>query len=137
MLDRQTQRLKAFEFIVGPEEVYQAREGAGGLLAATKLDLKMERAPVAGAFVYNGKSLDDSAEQAGFERGIGRVIMSALDGHSESDELERGDVVRLIVQEVTVLGDFARYAGVEALELRRKKGDPVRVYYLDVPGERG
>jgi murein DD-endopeptidase MepM/ murein hydrolase activator NlpD len=137
LLDRQTQRLKAFEYVVGPEEVYQAREGAGGLLSSSKLDLKMERAPVAGAFVYDGKSLDDSAEQAGFERGIGRVILSALDGHSESDELERGDVVRLIVQEVTVLGDFARYAGVEALELRRKKGDPVRVYYFDVPGERG
>jgi murein DD-endopeptidase MepM/ murein hydrolase activator NlpD len=137
LLERQTQRLKAFEYLVGPEEVYQAREGASGLLSSAKLDLKVERAPVAGAFVYDGKSLDDSAEQAGFERGIGRVILSALDGHSDSDELERGDVIRIIVQEVTVLGDFARYAGVEAIELRRKKGDPVRVYYLDVPGERG
>lgn len=137
LLERQTQRLKAFEYLVSAEEVYQAREGASGLLSSTKLDLKVERAPVAGAFVYDGKSLDDSAEHAGFERGIGRVILSALDGHSDSDELERGDVVRLIVQEVTVLGDFARYAGVEAIELRRKKGDPLRVYYLDVPGERG
>jgi murein DD-endopeptidase MepM/ murein hydrolase activator NlpD len=137
LLDRQTQRLKAFEYLVGPEEVYQAREGASGLLSSTKLDLKVERAPVAGAFVYDGKSLDDSAEHAGFERGVGRVILSALDGHSDSDDLERGDVIRLIVQEVTVLGDFARYAGVEAIELKRKTGDAVRVYYLDVPGERG
>jgi len=137
LLDRKSQRLKAFEYVVGPEEVYQAREGADGLLTTTKLDLKVERAPVAGAFVYDGKSLDDSAEEAGFERGVGRVILSSLDGHSTLDELERGDVIRLIVQEITVLGDFARYAGVEALELRRRSGESVRVYYFDVPGERG
>jgi murein DD-endopeptidase MepM/ murein hydrolase activator NlpD len=137
LIDRKSQRLKAFEFISGPEEVWQAREGADGLLATTKLDLKVERAPVAGAFVYDGKSLDDSAEEAGFERGLGRVILNALDGHSAQEELERGDVIRLIVQEVTVLGDFARYAGVEAIELLRTKGGNLRVYYFDVPGERG
>jgi murein DD-endopeptidase MepM/ murein hydrolase activator NlpD len=137
LLDRKSQRLKAFEFVSGPEEVYQAREGEDGLLTATKLDLKVEHAPVAGAFVYDGKSLDDSAEQAGFERGLGRVILSALDGHYAAEELERGDILRVIVQEVTVLGGFARYAGVEALELRQATGSAVRVYYFDVPGERG
>jgi len=137
LLDRKSQRLKAFEYIAGAEEVYQAREGADGLLTTTKLDLKVERAPVAGSFVYDGKSLDASAEEAGFERGLGRVVLSALDGHTTMDELERGDMIRLIVQEVTVLGEFARYAGVEALELRRRAGDSVRVYYFDVPGERG
>ena len=87
--------------------------------------------------MYDGKSLDDSAEQAGFERGLGRVILSALDGHASEEDLSRGDVIRLVVQEVTVLGDFARYAGVEALELRPLKGEPLRVYYFDMPGERG
>jgi murein DD-endopeptidase MepM/ murein hydrolase activator NlpD len=117
--------------------VYQAREGAGGLLSSTKLDLKVERAPVAGAFVYDGKSLDDSAERAGFERGLARVLNKALDGHSSIEELERGDVIRLIVQEVSVLGEFDRYAGVEALEVRRAKGEALRVYYFDSPGARG
>jgi murein DD-endopeptidase MepM/ murein hydrolase activator NlpD len=137
LVDRQSKRLKAFEYTVSAEEVYQAREGADGLLGATKLDLKVERTQIAGALVYDGKSLDDSAEQAGFERGLGRVILSALDGHAAAEDLSRGDVIRLVVQEVTVLGDFARYAGVEALELRPVKGEAVRVYYFDMPGERG
>jgi murein DD-endopeptidase MepM/ murein hydrolase activator NlpD len=137
LLDRQTQRLKAFEYIVSAEEVYQAREGQAGLLEATKLDLKVERAQIAGSLVYDGKSFDDSAEAAGFERGLARVVSKALDGHSALDELERGDMVRLIVQEISVLGEFARYAGVEALEVKRAKGDSLRIYYFDVPGERG
>jgi murein DD-endopeptidase MepM/ murein hydrolase activator NlpD len=137
LLDRQTQRLKAFEYIVSAEEVYQAREGQAGLLEATKLDLKVERAQIAGSLVYDGKSFDDSAEASGFERGLARVVSRALDGHSALDELERGDMVRLIVQEISVLGEFARYAGVEALEVKRAKGDSLRIYYFDVPGERG
>jgi murein DD-endopeptidase MepM/ murein hydrolase activator NlpD len=137
LLDRQTQRLRGFEYLVTAEEVYQAREGANGLLEASKLDLKVERGQIAGALVYDGKSFDDSAEQAGFERGLGRAVQKALDGHSSLDELERGDVVRLIAQEVTVLGEFARYAGVEALEVKRAKGDSMRIFYFDAPGERG
>jgi murein DD-endopeptidase MepM/ murein hydrolase activator NlpD len=137
LLDRQSQRLKAFEYIVSPEEVYQAREGQTGLLEATKLDLKVERAQIAGSLVYDGKNFDDSAEAAGFERGLARVVTKALDGHSSLDELERGDMIRLIVQEVSVLGEFSRYAGVEALEVKRVKGDSIRIYYFDMPGERG
>lgn len=137
LLDAKTERLKAFEYQVSGEEVYQAREGASGLLEASKLDLKIERTQVAGALVFDGKSLDDSAEQAGFERGLARVLQRALDGHSAIEDLERGDIIRLIVQEVSVLGEFDRYAGVEALEVKRATGEALRVYYYDAPGSRG
>jgi murein DD-endopeptidase MepM/ murein hydrolase activator NlpD len=137
LVETKTQRLKAFEYQVSGEEVYQAREGQNGLLEASKLDLKVEHTQLAGALVYDGKSFDDSAELAGFERGLGRVVNKALDGHSSIDDLERGDMIRLIVQEVTVLGEFDRYAGVEALEVRRVKGESLRVYYFDTPGARG
>jgi len=137
LLDTKSERLKAFEYQVSGEEVYQAREGASGLLEASKLDLKIEHTQIAGSLVYDGKSLDDSAEQAGFERGLARVLDKALDGHSAIEDLERGDVIRLIVQEVSVLGEFDRYAGVEALEVRRAKGEALRVYYFDAPGARG
>jgi murein DD-endopeptidase MepM/ murein hydrolase activator NlpD len=137
LVETKTQRLKAFEYQVSGEEVYQAREGQTGLLEASKLDLKVEHTQLAGALVYDGKSFDDSAEVAGFERGLARVVNKALDGHSSVDDLERGDVIRLIVQEVTVLGEFDRYAGVEALEVRRVKGESLRVYYFDTPGARG
>ncbi|HTQ07942.1 MAG TPA: M23 family metallopeptidase [Polyangiaceae bacterium] len=137
LVDTKTERLKAFEYQVSGEEVYQARESASGLLEASKLDLKIEHTQIAGALVYDGKSLDDSAEQAGFERGLARVLNKALDGHSAIEDLERGDVIRLIAQEVSVLGEFDHYAGVEALEVRRAKGEALRVYYFDAPGARG
>jgi len=139
LLDRASSRLKAFEYTVGPEEIYQAREGDDGLLKGSKLDLKVERNQVTGALVYDGKSFDASAEQAGFDSGLAHVVALALQGHLAMDELERGDRLRVIGQEVTVLGDFARYTGIEAIEVRpaNPKREPLRVYYFDDPSLRG
>ncbi|MET0793783.1 MAG: peptidoglycan DD-metalloendopeptidase family protein [Polyangiaceae bacterium] len=139
LIDRASSRMKAFEYTVGPEEVYQAREGDDGLLKGLKLDLKVERNQVTGALVYDGKSFDASAEQAGFDAGLAHVVGLALQGHLALDELERGDRLRLIGQEVTVLGDFARYTGIEAIEVVRAnpKREAVRVYYFDDPSLRG
>ena len=139
LIDRGSSRLKAFEYTVGPEEIYQSREGDDGLLKGVKLDLKVERNQVTGALVYDGKSFDASAEQAGFDGGLAHVVGLALQGHLAMDELERGDRLRLIGQEVTVLGDFARYTGIEAIEVVRAnpKREAVRVYYFDDPAMRG
>jgi murein DD-endopeptidase MepM/ murein hydrolase activator NlpD len=139
LVERGTSRLKAFEYTVGPEEIYQAREGDDGLLKGTKLDLKVEHNQVTGALVYDGHNFDASAERAGFDGGLGHVVALALQGHLSMDELERGDTIRLIGQEVTVLGEFARYTGVEALEVRpaNPKRDVLRVYYFDDPTLRG
>jgi len=139
LLDRATSKLRAFEYQVGPEEVYQSREDAAGLLKGAKLDLKVEKGQVVGALVYKGKSFDEAAELAGLEAGLARVTAKALDGHMTLDELEYGDRVRIVVQELTVLGEFGRYTGVEALEIRSsdEKRAPFRLYYFDGPGERG
>jgi murein DD-endopeptidase MepM/ murein hydrolase activator NlpD len=139
LIDRGSSRLKAFEYTVGPEEVYQAREGDDGLLKGVKLDLKVERNQVTGSLVYDGKSFDASAEQAGFDSGLAHVVGLALQGHLALDELERGDRLRLIGQEVTVLGDFARYTGIEAIEVvpANSKRETRRVYYFDDPILRG
>jgi murein DD-endopeptidase MepM/ murein hydrolase activator NlpD len=138
LVDRASSRIKAFEYSVSAEEVYQAREGADGLLKGTKLDLKVTRGEVTGSLVYDGSSFDGSAERAGFDPGLSRVVAKALEGHLALEELEAGDVVRVIAQEVAVLGEFARYSGVEAVEIRRKgKEKPQRFYYFDAAGERG
>ncbi|MEO6600971.1 MAG: peptidoglycan DD-metalloendopeptidase family protein, partial [Polyangiaceae bacterium] len=139
LIDRGSSRLKAFEYTVGPEEVYQAREGDDNLLKGLKLDLKVERNQVTGAVVYDGRSFDASAEQAGFDPGLAHVVGLALQGHLAMDELERGDRLRLIGQEVTVLGDFARYTGIEAIEVvpANPKRETLRVYYFDDPSLRG
>ena len=139
LLERGSSRLKAFEYSVTPEEVYQAREGDDGLLKGSKLDLKVQRNQVTGALVYDGKNFDASAERAGFDGGLGHVVALALQGHLSMDELERGDRLRLIGQEVTVLGEFARYTGIEAVEVvpANPKREPVRVYYFDDASLRG
>jgi murein DD-endopeptidase MepM/ murein hydrolase activator NlpD len=139
LLERGSSRLKAFEYTVSPEEIYQAREGDDGLLKGSKLDLKVERNQVSGALMYDGKSFDASAERAGFDSGLGHVVALALQGHLSLDELERGDRVRLIGQELTVLGEFSRYTGIEAIEIvpANPKREPLRVYYFDDASLRG
>ena len=139
LIERGTSKLKAFEYIVSAEEVYQAREGADGLLKGAKLDLAVERNPVNGALVYDGQSFDASAEFAGLERGLGKVVAKALDGHMRLSELERGARLRVIAEEVVVLGEFARYSGVEALEVNAPDTSkpPLRVYYFAAGSERG
>jgi murein DD-endopeptidase MepM/ murein hydrolase activator NlpD len=138
LLQRADGRVKAFEYLVSKEEVYQAREGADGLLHAVKLDLKVARSQVKGVFVMDG-DYGRSVEHAGFDPSLSRVMAQALNGHMSVNEIERGDMVRVIAQEVTVLGEFARYAGLEALEYRpadpKKKG--LRVYYFRGPASRG
>jgi murein DD-endopeptidase MepM/ murein hydrolase activator NlpD len=137
LLDRSSSRLKAFEYVVGKEEIYQAKEGADGLLAAQRLDLKVERAQVKGALVVDGSNVDQAAEKGGFEPGLAAALDKAVDGHLSLQELERGDMLRVIAQEVTVLGEFARYSGIEALEWRPAKGKPLRLYYFRGPSSRG
>jgi murein DD-endopeptidase MepM/ murein hydrolase activator NlpD len=139
LVDRASSRVKAFEYVVSKEEVYQARENDKGELAAKKLDFKIERGQVEGAFVVDGGDLDAAAERAGLEKGISSVLARALDGHMSLDELKRGDVLRIVAQEVTVLGEFSRYAGIEALEIRRADdgGQPYRLYYFRGQKERG
>ncbi|HEY5372541.1 MAG TPA: peptidoglycan DD-metalloendopeptidase family protein [Polyangiaceae bacterium] len=139
LIERASSRLKAFEYTVGPEEIYQAREGDDGRLVGAKLDLKVEHNQVTGAVVYDGHDFDASAEHAGFDTGLGHVVALALQGHMSMDELERGDTLRLIGQEVTVLGEFARYTGIEAVEVHyaNPKRDALRVYYFDDQALRG
>lgn len=138
LIDRASSRVKAFEYVVTKEEVYQLREGQNGELTAKRLDFKVERAQVKGSFVVDG-DIDTCAERGGLERGMASALTKALDGHMSLDELKRGDVVRVVAQEVTVLGEFSRYAGIEALEIRRgdDKEHPFRLYFHRGTAERG
>lgn len=138
LVERASGRLRAFEYVVGPEEVYQARENAEGLLRAARLDLKVAYEPFQGAFAVDGP-LDASAAVAGFEPGLRDTLAKALAGHLDIDEVGAGDRLRVIAQEVTVLGAFVRYAGVEALEIvpRDPKRPRQRFYYFKGAKERG
>jgi murein DD-endopeptidase MepM/ murein hydrolase activator NlpD len=139
LLERASARLTAFEYVVGPEEIYQAKQDGSGILVAKKLDLHVERAQVRGAFAVDKGGVDKIAIQAGFDPGLGKVLAKAVDGHLSLDELERGDRVRVVAQEVAVLGEFARYAGIEAIEIQFGDADrkPLRIYWFQGPRSRG
>lgn len=136
LLHKDSGRVSAFEYSVNAEEVYQAREGPDGLLFGQRLDLQVRRERVQGVIVVEG-TFDASAEKAGFEPGLGEVVNKALAGYSSVGEMKDGDVVALVAQEVTTLGAFSRYAGVEALEYRPIGHEPVRVYYHATDKARG
>jgi murein DD-endopeptidase MepM/ murein hydrolase activator NlpD len=128
LVNRQTSELEAFEYIAGKEEIYQARRENGALVGKA-LDLKVERKRVEGAFVISGESFAPSLANTTLDPSIGRSINKALDGHTSVEQFRLGDRVRVIAQEVTVLGEFARYSGIEALEYLPAHGAALRVYY--------
>lgn len=137
-IDRSSKRLKAFELITGPEEIFQAKEGPTGLLVAEKLDLKVKRERVTGAFAVGGTGLESAVVEGSFEPQLLRSMREALIGHLSLEEIERGSRVRVIAQEVTALGEFARYAGIEALEIQFPSDKKrLRVYYFSGPKSRG
>jgi murein DD-endopeptidase MepM/ murein hydrolase activator NlpD len=137
LLDATTGRLTAFEYAVSDEEVYQARESKQGLLVAQKLDLQIRRDRVEGAILMQG-GFEESSRHAGFEPGLAEPLNKALAGYTSVSELREGDVLALVAQEVTVLGQFERYAGIEALEYRPVGGaEPLRIYYHESENKRG
>ncbi|HEU4582818.1 MAG TPA: M23 family metallopeptidase [Polyangiaceae bacterium] len=121
----------AFEYFTGEDQVFQARETNEGRLLAKQLDLRIERQRAEGVIVLHG-GFESSARRAGFEPGLSEVVNKALAGYTRTSDMRDGDVLALVAQEVTVLGQFDRYAGVEALEYRTRGGHPVRIYYHQV-----
>lgn len=121
--------LIAFEYIKSKEDIYQVKVNPAGQLEGKALDLAVLRNQIRRAFVYDGKSFEDSARRAGFDPGISQIAEQALRGHSTLADFKRGDRVKVIAQEVTVLGEFSRYAGIEALEILRNGAESRRIYY--------
>lgn len=132
LIDRASSKIKAFEYLVSKEEVYQAKEGDDGLLKGARLDLKVERERVQGAMIFDRDTFAASAEAAGFEPGLSKTIDEALQGHLTVAEFKKGDRLRVVAQEVTVLGEFEHYAGLEALEYvpADSNAKSIRIYYF-------
>jgi murein DD-endopeptidase MepM/ murein hydrolase activator NlpD len=129
--------LVAFEYGVNKEEVYQAKANQEGRLEGSKLDLQVIRNQIRRSFTHDGKSFEQSARLAGFDPGLAENAESALRGHSSLNDFKRDDRIRVIAQEVTVLGEFSRYAGIEALEIIRDGEETRRIYFYPHPVEGG
>ncbi|MFO0614919.1 MAG: peptidoglycan DD-metalloendopeptidase family protein [Polyangiaceae bacterium] len=114
-IDRQSKQVKAFEYVVSGEEIYQAKEGDGGALVATQLDLKIANEEVSGS-IYIGKNLGRSIEAGGFENGLAKAIDEAFLGRISSEGFEEGGTLRVVAIETTALGEFVRYKQIVAVE---------------------
>lgn len=137
-VDRASQRVRAFEYEVSPTEVYQAREGADGMLAGSRLDMKIAESEFAGSFYVSG-NLMESYKAGGFEDGILGAIDDALNGRLSTESFEEGGTVRIIAVEETALGLFARYKRLVAIEYRPPDpaAKPTRMYSFDGASSRG
>lgn len=128
LVNRADKRVVAFEYIVSKEEVYQAREESGKLVGKP-LDLKVNKHRVQGSLLMTSAGFGAAVQNAGLEPSIGEVINRGLSGHTNVSQFRAGDRLRVVAQEVTVLGEFHRYAGIEALEYVPVEGEPIRIYY--------
>jgi murein DD-endopeptidase MepM/ murein hydrolase activator NlpD len=137
-LERGSKKVKAFEYEVNPSEIYQAREGGDGLLAGSKLDMKLAEEETSGAF-YVDRDLGQSAQAGGFEEGLLTALDEALAGHMSTEGFEEGGTVRVIATEETALGLFSRYKRIVAMEYRPPDpaAKPVRVYTFNGAEARG
>jgi hypothetical protein len=131
-------RVKAFEYEVSPSEIYQSREGDGGLLSGSKLDMKVAEEEYAGSF-YVGSDVGASYRAAGFEDGLLAALDEALAGHMSTEGFEEGGTVRVIAVEETALGLFSRYKRIVAMEYRPPDpaGKAVRIYAFNGEQARG
>lgn len=129
--------LVGFEYVINKEEVYQAKPNDKGHLEGSQLDLKVTRNQIRRSFIHDGKSFEESARRAGFDPGIAAIAEDSLRGHSALSDFKAGDRFRIIAQEVTVLGEFSRYSGLEAMEILRPGEEPRRIYYYSHPVEGG
>ena len=138
-VEKSSKRVKAFEYEVTPGEIWQSREGEGGLLSTgAKLDMKIAEAERQGSF-YVGSDLAAAAREGGFEDGLLTTLDDALAGHMSTEGFEEGGTVRVIATEETALGLFSRYKRVIAMEYRPADptAKPTRVYTFNGQEARG
>lgn len=132
---RQDKRLVAFEYIVPPFDVWQAREGEGGKLEGKKVEFVPEERRVARSIVV-GEDLRKSLAQAELDDDLLGMLDDALDGHAELVDMRPGARLRVVVVEERIEGTFARYSELDAVEYSpaNPKAKTVRVYRYDPDG---
>jgi murein DD-endopeptidase MepM/ murein hydrolase activator NlpD len=129
-LDRATKRVKGFEYQASATDVWQAREGDDGRLVGTKLDMKVEQRRVARAVMVKD-DLKAAVVEAGFDDDLLDSLDDALEDRVSLGRFGKGTTLRIVAQEQTVYGKFARYLDIEAVEYATPKSDkPVRIYHF-------
>ncbi|MFO0662007.1 MAG: M23 family metallopeptidase, partial [Polyangiaceae bacterium] len=123
-------RIRAFEYKVSATEIYQARENEEGKLAGGKLDLHVEQHRVAKALVVKD-DIKAAISDAGLDDDLISALDDAFEGRVHLSRLKKGATLRVIAQEQTVAGKFAKYIDIEAVEYlgASKDAKPLRIYH--------
>lgn len=127
--DRAKGTISAFEYIVSPTEIYQARTNENGGIEAKKLDLFIEQKRVGQALVISA-DLEKAIEKAGLRKELIEMIDDAASGHVDPGTIRAGVRMRVAASEEYVEGQFTRVR-VDGLELVPKSGAPIRVYFYE------
>lgn len=129
--DRAKGTLVAFEHVVSPFEIWQARREEAATstrrpLVARRLDLAVEHRRVTSAFALSS-DLAKAIQDAGLRPEVAENIDDALEGHVELAAIKAGVRLRIVATEDWVEGAFARYH-VDAVEFVPPSGASQRVY---------
>jgi len=130
-MNRSGKKIRAVEYVVSPLEIYQAREDDQGLLRSAKLDMKIAEHEVVTSF-YITDDIEKSFGWGGLEEGILEEINDAFNGRISTESFKEGGTVRLVANEMTALGLFAKYKNLVAVEYRPPDPEekPVRAYWF-------
>lgn len=124
--ERGTGTIAAFEYIVSPTEVWQAKSDEAGL-TLKQLDLFVETKRSHAAIVIEA-DLAKAIAAAGLREQAIEEIDNALEGFNESATIKPGVRLRVVSSEQWVEGSPAGFH-VEAVEYVPRSGAPLRVYY--------
>ena len=133
-IQKEKGKIVGFELATSPEDVWQARE-ENDALTVKKLDLAVDRRKVAVGFAVTSE-LHEAITHAGLDDDAMKRLDDALDGHFELSDLRPGTRIRLVLTELRIEGKLARYAHVDAVEVRPPTGTAaLRVYHFDEDDE--
>jgi murein DD-endopeptidase MepM/ murein hydrolase activator NlpD len=130
-IETASHRVRAFEYEVGPTEIYQARERDDHSLAAERVDLHIERKRALAAIVL-GDDMTKSIEGAGLDRSLVDWLDDAFEGRAELPRMRPGSRLRVVAEYETASGAFARYVDLPAVEYvpHESEAASVRVYHF-------
>jgi murein DD-endopeptidase MepM/ murein hydrolase activator NlpD len=128
--DRAKGTIAAFEYIVSPTEIYQARTNDNGAIDAKRLELYVEQKRIGQALVISA-DLEKAIEKAGLRKELIEMIDDAVEGHVDPGTIRPGVRMRVAASEEWVEGQFTGVR-VDGLELVPKSGGaPIRVYFYE------
>ncbi len=120
-------RVVAFEHIVSPDEIFQARTEEGRLVGK-KLELHIERRTVEVGLAVK-EDLAGAVEDARLAPDLLRALDEALDGHVDLGSVRRGARLRVLADEERIEADTVYFPRISALEYTPPRGSSLRVYH--------